>query len=621
MNHPETTQSRALLGYRRRVTRAAPASERGRQGDWRAPSGARSLVGEIQHTHRFTLIVLAVTLLVSLLSSGFLLLYTQPRLSGYVEMTRHARDAHEAMLDQETGLRGWLATGDRVFLEPFVAGRANARRSLEALLGSTREDPDVSDAVRAMLLTRQSWNSWAARAAAMRVTPTERDSGELTSFLLQGKQLFDAYRQAEGRSTALIRARRTSALRLQSLSLVLLLAVSLAVLGGTGYVAVRRRRQLTATVVEPIDGLLGTIDAFGAGDLAARHGRTGVRELDEIGSALDDLAGQLELARAEAKVREERLSYLASRFETVVSVGTQIAGSLSVHHVADTVTTAAAELLDAPTVLWGRGAGGGLVVTRRSCDSLDAPAPENLVVPEVVLVTAADARAGTDGIGRAYPLVLAGTVMGVLQAATTRVDTETEQVLEALLATAAAALESAHLHSTTRELADLDALTRLPNRRRFESDIDAEWERCRRYGSPLSVVMLDLDHFKRLNDGHGHLMGDDVLRAAAQAIGSALRVTDTAYRYGGEEFVVLLRETARGDATAVAERIRVAVSEVRVPGSPGVRVTCSAGVAQRLATMAHHTEMVAVADAALYDAKHAGRNRVTAGPSVPEPAL
>ena len=209
----------------------------------------------------------------------------------------------------------------------------------------------------------------------------------------------------------------------------------------------------------------------------------------------------------------------------------------------------------------------------------------------------------------AHPLVLAGSMVAVLETAPAVVDQDTEQVLTALLATAAAALESAHLHSAARELADMDGLTRLANRRRFELDVDAEWERCRRYGRPMSIVMLDLDHFKSLNDEHGHLVGDEVLRGAATALSAAPRTTDTAYRYGGEEFVVLLRETGLEDATTLAERPAWRGGRRRRPGCP---VTTSAGVAARQSSMSHHTELIAVADRALYAAKRAGRNQVVA---------
>jgi diguanylate cyclase (GGDEF)-like protein len=211
---------------------------------------------------------------------------------------------------------------------------------------------------------------------------------------------------------------------------------------------------------------------------------------------------------------------------------------------------------------------------------------------------------------RAYPLVLAGTVTGVLEVSTTRVDPDTEAVLGSLLSTAAAALESAHLHDAARELADHDGLTRLPNRRRFDADVVTEWERCRRYGRPLSLVMLDLDRFKAINAQHGHLVGDQALREVAKAVSASLRTTDTAYRYAGEELVVLLRETGLQEAAAVSERLRRAVGAVRVPHQPRVHLSASAGVATRHVRMQHHADLVAEADEALSRAKALGRDRV-----------
>jgi diguanylate cyclase (GGDEF)-like protein len=216
-----------------------------------------------------------------------------------------------------------------------------------------------------------------------------------------------------------------------------------------------------------------------------------------------------------------------------------------------------------------------------------------------VAVAASEARSAAGDGHRAYPLVLAGMVVGVLEAPGTDIDHDAEQVLEVLLSTAAVALESATLHSAAKELADVDALTRLPNRRRFDGDMEAEWERCRRYGRPLSMIMLDLDHFKALNDEHGHVYGDEVLRATSSALTAVMRTSDTAYRYGGEEFAILLRETGPEDAEAMAERLRAAVA-VFEAARPGVRVTASLGVAERLSTMSHHTQLVAKADTALY---------------------
>jgi diguanylate cyclase (GGDEF)-like protein len=406
--------------------------------------------------------------------------------------------------------------------------------------------------------------------------------------------------------------RRDSALTAARTALFVGVAIFVVVLVATAVAAVRRRRRMGVEVIAPINDLLATIDRLRDGDLAARHPVSRVRELDAIGVALAGLATSLDTARSEAEARETRLAALADRFETVVRVGREIAGSLSVRYVAAAVTSAAAELLGTPAVLWVRGEDQVFHAVSRSIDPHGAVPPVDLAPAEVVAVAAADARPTAQGERRAYPLVLAGMVVGVLETGQVEVDGDTDQVLQALLATAAASLESAHLHSASRELAEMDALTGLPNRRRFEADIEQEWERCRRYGRPLSVVMVDLDHFKELNDTNGHLYGDEVLRGAALAIGAVLRTSDTAYRYGGEEFVVLLRETGLEDGVAVAERIRAAVEHFSLRGRSRV-VTASAGVAERSSAMAHHTELVERADVALYEAKAGGRNRVVAG--------
>ncbi len=356
-----------------------------------------------------------------------------------------------------------------------------------------------------------------------------------------------------------------------------------------------RRRVVRTRYVEPFDTLLRSIDDLRAGDLSVRTRPSGVREIDAIGDQLHSLAGDLAVARTEAAARETRLARLAERFRVVVRVGREISGSLNVGYVSQSVTSSAADLLRQPTTLWVRGEDRLFHTTSRSLDPHGTPPPAGLAAPAVVAAVAAESAVTTLEGRRAYPLVLAGMVVGVLETeeiAEDDIDDDTEQVLTALLSTAAAAIESAHLHSTAREQADQDGLTGLANRRRFEVDVDDEWQRCRRYGRPLSLVMVDLDHFKRLNDEHGHLLGDEVLRAASEALAGVLRSSDTAYRYGGEEFVVLLRETGLEEARTVAERMRNAVAGVTIPTS-GVLVTASVGVGERRASMTHHTELVA----------------------------
>jgi diguanylate cyclase (GGDEF)-like protein len=182
-------------------------------------------------------------------------------------------------------------------------------------------------------------------------------------------------------------------------------------------------------------------------------------------------------------------------------------------------------------------------------------------------------------------------------------------VLEALALNAASALESARLNARTAEQATQDALTALPNRRRLEIDVEREWDRARRYDRPLSLCMLDLDHFKAINDTAGHVVGDAWLRQVGAILRDTLRDTDTAYRYGGEEFLLLLPESDATAAAAVAERLRQAIELAAGPAS-WPNVTASFGVASQQPGMAGVPELVAAADEALYAAKRGGRNRV-----------
>ncbi len=213
----------------------------------------------------------------------------------------------------------------------------------------------------------------------------------------------------------------------------------------------------------------------------------------------------------------------------------------------------------------------------------------------------------------AIPLIVGARVVGVLEARHTKAQAATREVVEVLemLAThAATAIESARLHEVIEQRSNVDALTRLLNRRRLDEDLDAECKRCARYGRPLAFVMLDVDHFKAFNDSHGHPQADAALQALATVITSCMRTTDTAYRYGGEEFCVLLRETTAADAMHFAERLRQRI-EQRFTADGLVGITASLGVADFSAETAEPSTLVEAADAAMYESKHTGRNRVT----------
>ncbi|MBF0284462.1 MAG: diguanylate cyclase [Magnetococcales bacterium] len=167
-------------------------------------------------------------------------------------------------------------------------------------------------------------------------------------------------------------------------------------------------------------------------------------------------------------------------------------------------------------------------------------------------------------------------------------------------------------------LASLDGLTNIPNRRRFDEALTLEWKRCSRSGTPLTVVMMDIDHFKAFNDRYGHGAGDLCLRQVAAALTEHLnRPGDMAARYGGEEFAAILPDTEQDGAQLIGERLRLAVESLAIPhgaSNTSDRVTLSVGFASGVPSMSGRMEdFLAAADRMLYEAKEAGRNLVRGG--------
>jgi diguanylate cyclase (GGDEF)-like protein len=220
----------------------------------------------------------------------------------------------------------------------------------------------------------------------------------------------------------------------------------------------------------------------------------------------------------------------------------------------------------------------------------------------------------------ALPLHGATGAIGVLAVWTSRapaLDEHAVELLHALSPYAALHLEHAREYGELRDYADRDPLTQLPNRRAFDKALALEAGRMERYGHPLALMVLDLDHFKAVNDRHGHEAGDEVLRRAARTIAASVRDVDIAARMGGEEFVVLLPETSLAAAAEAAERVRSAIAALPVEwNGTTIPVRVSVGVSACPERVSSTTDLVGSADAALYQAKAGGRNRVVTAPAL-----
>jgi diguanylate cyclase (GGDEF)-like protein len=210
------------------------------------------------------------------------------------------------------------------------------------------------------------------------------------------------------------------------------------------------------------------------------------------------------------------------------------------------------------------------------------------------------------------PLFAEGGCVGVLVAehssrSGSRVERRLDSILERFASHAGLALRNAALLEQMERMANTDGLTHIANRRTFEANLEKEMARSIRSGEPVSLVMLDIDHFKVLNDTWGHQKGDEVLREVAVALQAGSQEFDTIARYGGEEFAVILPGTGPDAAWAGAQRLHRLVTE----GVTSVPITVSLGVASAPVEARTAQSLVKAADDALYQAKRAGRNRVS----------
>lgn len=214
------------------------------------------------------------------------------------------------------------------------------------------------------------------------------------------------------------------------------------------------------------------------------------------------------------------------------------------------------------------------------------------------------------------PLVYKDEVLGVINFGRKEVGAfraHEVKMLSLVASQAALAIANAKLYTQTRELSVKDELTGAYNRRHFQKMLSMEWKRAVRFRRDLSLIMIDVDYFKQYNDSYGHLQGDVVLKTISQLFMKYLREVDTVARFGGEEFILLLPDTDKHGAMAVAEKLRKLVEQHKflVDGQEGRKITVSLGVASFPDDVGGMDDLIDHADIALYRSKEKGRNMVT----------
>src|SRR5215217_5365944 len=378
--------------------------------------------------------------------------------------------------------------------------------------------------------------------------------------------------------------------------------------------------SLHFNLTRPLRRLSAAMGRAEAGDLLVRADVRGTDEIARLGAAFNQMLARLTAMKAE-EIDTHRDLELVKEKLTLKDELEERLRELSLLFDVTRSLNSTLELRQA----WpeGRGSEGLVFSVGEGACGRAAQTHKAVYLPDVGDPTSIFARRGLEknalvtGALLAVPMVHAGTLMGVVNFQRPLIASFSAGEIELLTAVAdiaAAAVKNARLHAETVKLTMTDPLTGVPNRRHLFQRMELELARAQRFGTPLGLLMVDVDHFKRLNDLAGHRAGDETLRRVCDILRTRVRKVDTLARYGGEEFVLLLPHTSKQDAVEVAEKLRRAVAETVVlsqPGLPGGHVTVSVGVSHFPTDANTQEGLVDSADAALYCSKRTGRNRTT----------
>ncbi len=370
------------------------------------------------------------------------------------------------------------------------------------------------------------------------------------------------------------------------------------------------------------------------------------QQLQTVNSQLQDQKAMLEVDRNRLEQQAEELNFINEFSSTIgstleigriieilfekLSVGVPIdAASLFVFQKdgVKTYVSLGAEVDEAEASCLAK------IFVNRSAEILGEPLPVDAIEtvslsrhpqPASSCGTAGASSLAAKGYSFAVPMRVADELIGVLMVSTIGgppFSPNQKRLISTIANQVSLALKNSLEHRRIQELAIRDSLTGLYNYRAFQSILEKKYDEHLRYGRPLSVIIIDIDHFKKVNDTHGHQKGDDLLRELASLLVRCCRRSDFIARYGGEEFILILPETVLEPARELADRIRLKISAgTLINSTSNIRVTISLGVASVDSKWVHGPhDLVRAADEALYRAKRQGRNRVCI--ALPDPAV
>ena len=528
------------------------------------------MVGMSTYARRRILLAFAV-----LVIGGSVWLIAGQQRSAVIGMQGQLRASNNlltAMLDQETGLRGYALTGDQVFLEPYVAGQANFERSLRATRAGDDHGQVITGLVRDLTATARRWQANARTA----VDQVERRGPQAISVdeALARKALMDRFREQHAALRNHVEQRgqgRMQRARWVALAFVLLFGSTVLSLGLFALEREARRER--------------------AGSLQRR-------------AYIEALQGAVDEPEAKELLRRQ-IERLAPGADAVVLTRNASGNSLRAATNPAAVPGLAEVLADA---------------TPRSCLAIRNGNTHERKPGEAQLQTC-ELCERVNGGTLCVPELVSGEVIGAVLVVKDRAIKPVERdTIAGAVTQAAPMLANLRNLAMAEHRAATDPLTKLPNARSVQETLIRLVAQSTRNGSPLSAVVIDLDHFKALNDRHGHQAGDEVLETFAATLRRSVRTSDFAGRWGGEEFVVLLPDTNSAGALKVAETMRASFDGLKIPAVTA-HITASLGVATFPDHAGDGATLIRAADRALYLAKEAGRNRVVAAVAGHQPVI